>query len=69
MDITGFLALAGFLAACVAAASSGALFRPGAWYEGLAKPPWRPPNWAFAPAWTVLYVTIAVAGWLSRSPE
>ena len=64
MDITGFLALAGFLAACVAAASSGALFRPGAWYEGLAKPPWRPPNWAFAPAWTVLYVTIAVAGWL-----
>ncbi len=34
------------------------------WYEQLAKPHWRPPNWVFAPAWTVLYACIAVAGWL-----
>jgi translocator protein len=46
------------------AALSGALFRPGAWYEGLKKPWWRPPNWLFGPAWTVLYLTIAVAGWM-----
>lgn len=58
------LGLLGFVAACVAVASSGAVFRPGDWYERLRKPWWRPPNWLFAPAWTVLYMMIAVSGWL-----
>jgi tryptophan-rich sensory protein len=30
----------------------------------LKKPSWRPPNRLFAPVWTVLYLTIAVSGWL-----
>ena len=55
----------GLAAACFCVALSGAVFRPGAWYEGLDKPRWRPPNWLFAPAWTVLYVCIAVSGWLA----
>jgi tryptophan-rich sensory protein len=46
------------------AASTGAIFRPGAWYEGLAKPPWRPPNWLFGPAWALLYALIAISAWL-----
>jgi tryptophan-rich sensory protein len=58
------IALLGFLALCVAAASSGALFKPGEWHASLAKPRWHPPNWAFGPAWAVFYTLIAVSGWL-----
>lgn len=53
-----------FFGLCAVAALSGALFRAGAWYDALRKPSWQPPKWLFAPAWSVLYVTIAIAGWL-----
>jgi tryptophan-rich sensory protein len=64
MTFADILGLGGFVAACVVVAASGALFRPGAWYESLAKPWWRPPNWLFGPTWTALYVMIAISGWL-----
>lgn len=54
-----------FIALVVATAAAGGQFRPGDWYEALTKPPWTPPNWLFAPAWAVLYILIAVAGWLA----
>jgi tryptophan-rich sensory protein len=34
------------------------------WYAGLAKPSFNPPEWLFGPAWTVLYLMMAVAAWL-----
>lgn len=34
------------------------------WYPTIAKPDWTPPNWVFAPVWTVLYVMIGWAMWL-----
>ena len=36
---------------------------PGAWYQGLQKPPFNPPNWVFGPVWFTLYVMIGIAGW------
>ena len=64
MEMTSTLGMLGFFAACFAVSTTGAFFRPGDWYERLAKPRWRPPNWLFPPAWAVLYAMIAVSGWL-----
>lgn len=64
MDTTASLGLLGFIGACLLVSTTGAFFRPGAWYERLRKPWWRPPNWVFAPAWGVLYLCIAASGWL-----
>ncbi|QEU07546.1 tryptophan-rich sensory protein TspO [Paracoccus yeei] len=50
------------LIACAAAGATGILLQPGAWYDGLAKPWFNPPRWAFPVAWTTLYVLIAWAG-------
>lgn len=55
--------LAVFSGAVVLAACSGAVFKPGVWYESLDKPSWTPPNWVFPVGWTLLYIMIAYAGW------
>jgi translocator protein len=64
MKIAPLLVLIGFIGACFLASAMGAVFRPGHWYEQLSKPSWRPPNWLFAPVWALLYLTIAISGWL-----
>ncbi|MEP9387862.1 TspO/MBR family protein [Mesorhizobium sp. KR9-304] len=64
MDASSLLMTIAFGAASFGAAATGAIFRPGDWYRRLDKPPWRPPNWLFAPVWTMLYASIAVSGWL-----
>lgn len=35
------------------------------WYNTLAKPSWTPPSSVFGPVWTVLYLMMAIAGWLA----
>jgi benzodiazapine receptor len=64
MDMHSLLMLVAFVVASYAAAATGVIFRPGDWYKQLDKPRWRPPDWLFAPVWTVLYASIALSGWL-----
>lgn len=63
--IRSFCQLLAFSLLVFAVAATGALFPPGEWYASLDKPSWNPPNWIFGPVWSVLYLTIAVAGWLA----
>jgi benzodiazapine receptor len=62
------LVFVAFLAGSVAAAVIGGLASgPGVreWYPSLHKPSWTPPDWLFGPVWTVLYLCIALAGFLA----
>jgi benzodiazapine receptor len=34
------------------------------WYATLVAPPGTPPNWLFAPVWTVLFILMGVSAWL-----
>ena len=56
-----------FLAAVALIAFLGSLVtmqNTEGWYAEVTKVPWDPPNAVFSPVWTVLYVLIALAGWL-----
>jgi tryptophan-rich sensory protein len=47
--------------ATLVGALGGVLTDTGLWYQSLAKPSWQPPDWAFAPAWTLIFVLAAVS--------
>lgn len=64
---TGWLTFLPFAAAVAAVAVLGGLAASSSsqTYRALDLPPFAPPSWLFGPVWTVLYVMIAVAGWLA----
>ncbi len=57
------MSLVVFFLVVLLVASSGAMFKPDAWYRALAKPAWNPPDWLFGAGWALLYALIAIAGW------
>ncbi|RSM50054.1 tryptophan-rich sensory protein [Amycolatopsis balhimycina DSM 5908] len=61
-----WLVLAGFFGVVAVVAVVGALAATSAKdiYARLEQPPWAPPASVFGPVWTVLYVMIALSGWL-----
>jgi len=34
------------------------------WFKGLVKPPLSPPNWIFAPVWTILFALMGISAYL-----
>jgi benzodiazapine receptor len=55
------------IVACEGAGGIGAIFTTPAiptWYASFEKPPFTPPNWLFAPAWTTLYLLMGIAAFL-----
>lgn len=62
-QLFGFL---GCLAASFTAAAIGGLASAsaGSFYQQLVRPEWAPPGWLFAPAWTLLYLLMAISSWL-----
>lgn len=62
-----WLMLGAFIAAVAVAALLSVVTSLDAqqFYDSLHKPVFGPPRWLFAPAWSLLYVLIAVAGWLA----
>ncbi len=50
------------LAGIITLAAGGILTEIGPWYRGLRKPSWQPPDWLFAPAWTVIMALTTWAG-------
>ena len=54
--------LIALLLAILVGGIGGAATEIGPWYYSLVKPAWQPPDWAFGPIWTLIYITTGIAG-------
>lgn len=53
------------VAALVVGAFGAWMTELGPWYYGLRVPSWKPPDWLFGPAWTLIFSLAAIAGVLA----
>ena len=50
----------------IAVAVGGALLTDlSAWYRGIRKPSWQPPDWLFGPAWSVILALASLSAYLA----
>lgn len=49
-------------AALFVAVLGGLMTDIGDWYLDLSQPAWKPPDWAFGPAWTLIFALAAYSG-------
>jgi translocator protein len=52
------------VAACLVAGAGALITDLSPWYYKLAEPPWKPPDWLFGPAWTLIFTLAATSGYL-----
>ena len=62
-----YLKIASFVAICLAVGYLSSMVTQisiNTWYPTLEKPIFNPPNWVFAPVWTVLFILMGVSAGL-----
>ncbi len=57
-----YQALLGGVLFCVAlGVAGGVLTKLTPWYYALRQPKWKPPDWAFGPVWTTIFICLSFA--------
>jgi benzodiazapine receptor len=70
MEKTNFMDILKLVASiiiCQFAGFIGSIFTRASiptWYAGLTKPSFNPPNWVFAPVWTLLFLLMGISAYL-----
>jgi translocator protein len=53
------------MAAVVVGVLGASITELGPWYASLEVPAWKPPDWLFGPAWTIIFALAAMSGYLA----
>jgi tryptophan-rich sensory protein len=73
MDVSSLLYPFLIAAGCwtIVAVAGAVLTELGPWYHALRMPAWKPPDWAFGPVWTTIFLLASVSAalvWRDASP-
>ncbi len=64
--------LGGVLFCIVLGVAGGLLTKLSPWYYALRQPSWKPPDWAFGPVWTSIFICLSFAiayAWDAGDPQ